>query len=123
AVPRAAVMVRRLKSSALRLGIERDDRGRIELGLAGCDEQPIERQRLRRHRHREMPVARGRLQHLQVLERLASEAARCNVLVDHPGKGCCQEIRAGEALASASGILRASTPWAWARRKASASTQ
>src|SRR5260370_20435788 len=67
----------RLASSLwlLRLGVERDDRGRIELALARRDQEPKQRQSLRCHRHGKKPVARRRPQHLQVFVHLSRRPA------------------------------------------------
>lgn len=76
----------------MRLWVKRHDRDGIQFAFTASHKQSIERQRLRRHRHREMPIARGGLQHFKILQHLAGEAARREILVDHLRKGGGQEV-------------------------------
>src|SRR3954464_6137028 len=65
------------------LRIKRHDRAAVELRAPARGQQPVERERLRCHRHGDVLIGCRSLQHLEILENLAHVTERPEILLDH----------------------------------------
>ena len=91
-------------------GIERRHGAGIELAAAARDQQAIERERLRGHRHGDVLLGGRGLQHFEILQHLARIAARREVALGHAGKRDRQQVRAGVPRRQRLRDFRVSTP-------------